>query len=155
MEIWKSVENYENLYEVSSLGNIRKTDGKILSANKNNKYCQVELRKNTKAKTSLIHRLVAEAFLPNPENKKCVNHINGIKTDNRIFNLEWVTHGENNSHAIQTGLKKSIHPAKGIIQMDMDGKEIARYHSSEHAPKGFSSGCICLVANGKRNQPTS
>jgi hypothetical protein len=73
------------------------------------------------------------------------------KLNNSLSNLEWATHGENNSHALMTGLKTPVYPARGIIQLDMNGNEIARYRTSEDVPKPFHSGCVCLVANGKRN----
>lgn len=101
-------------------------------------------------KSTAVHRIIAEAFIPNPDGKKCVNHKDGDKQNNHVANLEWVTYGENNSHAIRTGLKKPIHEAKGVIQMDMDGNEIARYHSSEHVPPQFRSGNVCHVCNGNR-----
>src|SRR3954465_286891 len=65
-------------------------------------YYRVQLTYRCKSKTIAVHRLLATAFIPNPYNKKCVNHINGDKTDNRIENLEWATHGENEQHAYDT-----------------------------------------------------
>ena len=70
-------------------------------------YPAVNLCLLGKCKTKKIHKLVAEAFIPNPENKKCINHINGIKADNRIENLEWVTYKENSVHAHDSGLIKT------------------------------------------------
>lgn len=67
-------------------------------------YPRVNLSKNGKQTVIRIHRLVAEAFISNPENKPCVNHKNGIKSDNRVDNLEWCTYSENNQHAYDTGL---------------------------------------------------
>ena len=120
--------------------------GKLLKAGKSKAgYLTVSLRGSTKT----IHRLVAETFIPNPLNLPCVNHKDGNKLNNHVSNLEWVSYGENNSHAIRIGLKKSINQAKGVIQLDMNGNEVARFHSSEHAV-GFSSGNICHVCNGKR-----
>jgi hypothetical protein len=91
-------------------------DGKVFSHkynkflaernNKNRAYNSVLLYHNNIKNNVLVHRLVAMTFLDNPLNKRCVNHINGNKTDNRIENLEWVTHSENSKHAFNTGLNK-------------------------------------------------
>lgn len=128
-EIWKEIEGFEGRYEVSNLGRIRtvkniqrfwsKTSGewkleeRIIATNKirksfknNSGYLRVGLKDKDKLKTCLVHQLVAQAFIPNLENKKNVNHINGDKTDNRVENLEWVTQKENMKHAVQTGLSK-------------------------------------------------
>ena len=72
------------------------------------KYQLVCVRQNGKAVTKRVHRLVASAFIPNPENKEQVNHINGIKEDNRVENLEWATQSENQIHAHKTGLKDNF-----------------------------------------------
>lgn len=78
-------------------------------------YCQVTLTENKRQFVVKIHRLIAEAFIPNPENKPQVNHINGIKTDNRVENLEWVTSSENLFHAHRIGIKKpSKHQAEVV-----------------------------------------
>ena len=79
-----------------------------------NGYLSVALLCNGKKKQHSVHRLVAKAFIPNPENKREVNHINGIKTDNRINNLEWNTRSENNKHAFVAGLKKGTN--KGVFR---------------------------------------
>lgn len=106
-EIWKDIEGYNNLYkglyQVSNMGRVRRM--KILKPHFNSSgYYIVSLVNNKKAKTCRIHRLVARAFIPNPENKPEVNHISGMKTDNTVDNLEWCTGKENSLHAVNIGL---------------------------------------------------
>lgn len=96
VEVWKDVLGYEGLYEVSNFGNIRNNRGKILSYKPgNNGYVRVILRKNGTEGRLSIHRLVAQAFIENPENKPEVDHINRIKNDNRVINLRWAYSHEN------------------------------------------------------------
>lgn len=115
-EIWKDAIGY-NGYMVSSLGNVRTKARKTLKGfvkakelkiwNGNNKYPRVNIQVDGKSKSVCVHRLVAETFLDNPLNKPQVNHINGIKSDNRLQNLEWATRFENMKHAYDTGLLKA------------------------------------------------
>lgn len=116
-EIWKSVEGYEGLYEISNLGNLyrleyitnrgRKIKGKLMNQYLNYKgYIQVYLIKEGKKFTTTIHRLMAIAFIPNPDNKPQINHLNGIKNYNKLENFEWCDNSENQLHAFHTGLKK-------------------------------------------------
>ena len=99
MEIWKYISEYGEDYQVSNLGRVRslkRKNIKIMNIKINRHgYCTVYLTKNGMLKTVTVHRLVAKAFIPNPENKPCIDHINTIKTDNRVENLRWVTHKEN------------------------------------------------------------
>ncbi len=78
-------------------------------------YKMIALTKKGNTKIISMHRLVAIAFIPNPKNKPCINHKNGIKTDNRIKNLEWCTHAENSQHAYRTGLSKPSYGMKDKI----------------------------------------
>lgn len=124
MEVWKKIKGFEKLYEVSNLGRVRRLDtivvdknnmkkhikGKILNSQQySNGYLFYCLSKNGLRKGFLAHRLVALAFIKNPENKKEVNHINEDKTDNRVKNLQWMTHKENINHgtAIERRVKNS------------------------------------------------
>lgn len=122
-EEWKSVIGFEELYEISSLGRIKSlpkpffgvgTNGRgmtplaivkqNLGTTKGKEYLRVALSKNGKPVHKSVHRLVAEHFIPNPDNKPQVNHIKGIRTDNRASQLEWATNSENVKHAFKIGL---------------------------------------------------
>lgn len=110
-EIWKGISGYEGLYEISNFGYVKsfckKTGGSII---KNilgqNGYYKVNLMKRGKRKQPYIHRLVAQAFIPNPENKPEVNHIDGNKLNNHVSNLEWCTSKENSLHCLSNSLQK-------------------------------------------------
>ena len=106
-EVWKDI--YEE-YQISNLGRIKSLKwGKerILTPRKNFKgYMQIHIRVNGKDKVIKVHRLVAEAFIPNPDNKPQVNHIDGNKENNTSLNLEWCTNSENQLHAYKNGLQK-------------------------------------------------
>ena len=125
-EIWKDIEGYEGLYQVSNLGKIKSIQylnrvnnksyprNKILKIIINEKgYLKVDLYKLKKKKRFRIHRLVAQAFIPNPNNFPEINHINGNKQDNSINNLEWCTHSYNMKEAYKLGL---VTPPKKVSQ---------------------------------------
>lgn len=120
-EIWKDIENYNGAYQVSNFGEVKSVErltksrlGNLNKLNKgrilkhcvsNNGYHGVLLCKDGKMKRFTLHRLVAQAFILNTENKPQVNHINGKKSDNHVKNLEWCTMVENMKHAVKTGLR--------------------------------------------------
>lgn len=107
LQVWEPITGYEN-YSISNRGEVKNSHKRLLKPYRDGKgYMAVALCKNGVPETKLVHRLVAAAFISNPENKATVNHINGVKTDNRIENLEWASQSENNKHAYDTGLSKA------------------------------------------------
>lgn len=104
----KDINGYNGEYQIDIYGNVwsfKKSKEIILKPQRmKNGYRTIGLKKNGIGKTFLIHRLVAIAFIDNPENKPEVNHINGNKNDNTVSNLEWVTHSENMTHGFENGL---------------------------------------------------
>ena len=111
-EIWKDISGYEGLYQISNYGKIKSLSRfqsateRILKSEINKcGYVRIRLSYKNVSKKYQVHRIVALTFIPNPENKPCVNHINGIKSDNRAKNLEWCTNSENMKHAFKNGLQ--------------------------------------------------
>ena len=114
--IWKDIEGYEGLYQVSDAGEVRSLD-RITTGNRNRKingkvlaklktgtgYYRVDLCKNGKTKRHKVHRLVAKAFIENPNNKPFVNHIDNNPLNNNVSNLEWCTASENSLHSVRCG----------------------------------------------------
>ena len=158
IEIWKDIPEYEGLYQVSNLGRIRSLDrmrkngknstqlqkGKIMTLVPHHKtsYLNVMFCVNDKRKLFSVHRLVAKIFIPNTDaNKTEVNHKNGIKADNRVDNLEWVTPLENRIHSDRV-LGKKIQDRK-IIQYDLQGNIIATFNSVKE--------CAEITKSNRRN----
>lgn len=120
--MWKDIKGFEGLYQVSDTGKVKRISSEVTSITgqkyivpgrmlkttlTGRGYPTVTLSKQGKVKRYYVHRLVAEAFIPNPENKPTVNHINGNKLQSNVENLEWSTYSDNNQHAYNTGLKAS------------------------------------------------
>lgn len=149
-EIWESIEGYKGLYEVSNLGRVKRIKSnkeRLLKVRKNRYgYIYFILSKNNIPKSKTVHRLVARAFLANPQNKPQVNHKNGIKTDNRLNNLEWLTISENHKHAYKIGLKyqegensgnpslneKQVRAVKHCLKLGMTNIDISKYFPVTH-----------------------
>lgn len=159
-EIWKDIKDYEGIYQVSNLGRVKSVDrldgsnhrlkGKIKSTSiRPNGYENVILFKNSKRKGHSIHRLVAQAFISNTDNKSEVNHIDENKTNNQASNLEWVTAKENMNHGTRTH-KAILKMSKKVYCFETDKTYInARYASEE---LGVSRKSICDVCLGKYKQ---
>jgi hypothetical protein len=148
-----NIENFPNYY-CDKDGNIF-SKNKKLKQSKRNGYLCVSLCNKGFSKTINVHRIIAKAFIPNPENKPQVNHINGIKTDNRVENLEWVTQSENAIHGIKNGLylppvKNRLDLSKEVYQYDLLGNFINKFPSANEASRvtGISQRHISSCARG-------
>ena len=111
---YKEIEDYNGYYLVGNNGTISNRSKQLKSYINNSGYECIKFTNGGVRKHRLIHRLVAEAFVSNPDNKKEVNHIDGNKLNNNAYNLEWVTSSENKQHAIATGLKVYNLPSLGL-----------------------------------------
>lgn len=177
-EIWKDIENYEGYYQISNLGRVRSLDrivkrsngrvenrkGKLMSTrvsnsnkakNKNASDREnITLNKDGQIKHHLIHRLVAQAFIPNPENKKTVNHIDGNSLNNIVTNLEWATHSENVQHAYDNGLYPNV--IRAMIAINIETGEFIRTRTLTEMSKTInaktSSVRVCARENMKKGK---
>lgn len=152
MECWKSIVGWER-YEVSDIGNIRNAKtGRVRNLTPNEGgYLTVGLHRDGGQKTFLVHRLVAEAFIPNPSKKTQVNHINGSPSDNRIENLEWVTSKENCLHAHRVLMREASGWCKPRVEVLCVETGVV-YRSCRAAARcvGGTSQGICRVCRGER-----
>lgn len=139
-EIWKNIDDYEGLYQISSIGKLKRTEGydsrghyrkeKILKPKiDKDGYYEYALSKNGKVRYFRAHRLVAEAFIPNPENKPCIDHINCIRSDNRIENLKWCTNKENHNNPLSI-VNHSRANYIPIIQYSLNGEILKIWDSA-------------------------
>lgn len=169
-ETWKDIEGYNGYYQVSSVGRVKSFNSPnkqisefIMKQNINRYgYMTIKFEVNGKRVSFLVHRLVANAFIPKIENKEIVNHLNGNKQDNRIENLEWTTTAGNNQHAYDTNLrsqkKGSDSNCSGaktscsieIIQLSKEGVFIRTYASIGEAERETGINHISPCCNGKR-----
>ncbi len=175
-EIWKPIEGTDGKYEVSNTGKVRclnyKQTGKtkeLTASEKVGGYLQLRVKKNGNLKTVVVHRLVADAFIPNPDRKPEVNHIDGNKKNNSADNLEWVTRSENIKHAVNIGLRekvaseaskrgkvwiKELHKKqrKAVIATKIDTGEQFAFDSQQEAAEclGLQKSHITSVINGNR-----
>lgn len=155
-EIWKDIKDYEGYYQISNLSRVKSIKfGKerILKPVTNSSgYLQVTLCKNNIKKQYLVHRLVAEAFLDNPDNLPQVNHKDENPLNNVVSNLEWCDRKYNINYG--TGIeRRSKKKSKTVLQYTLDGVFVREWESAKQAEKegGFDNGHIISVCGGKRN----
>lgn len=167
-EIWKNINNYNNEYAVSNLGNVRRNDSynykgyhfkeRILSQQIDRLgYCRVYLTKYSKTKVFLVHRLVAQAFIPNPHNLPEVNHKDENKLNNAVENLEWCTHIYNSNYGTRVSriIPKTIAKTrKKIYQLSLNGDVINLWDGVNIAAKtlGITQQNITKCYQGLRRQ---
>jgi len=164
IEVWKPIKGYE-FYEVSNLGRVKSLERfvkkkfgerivvkKIIKQSEDGAgYYQVVIYRNNSKKTFRVHRLVADAFIENHDNKRCVNHKDGNKKNNFWKNLEWATHKENSQHAWMNGLKNTDHLERKVAQIK-DGKVVRVWKSQSEVDRrlNIKQGNISKCCLGKR-----
>lgn len=165
-EIWKEIDGYDGFYEISNLGRCKThyalgsgkytEEGRIIKPVKcSNGYLEYQLRKDGKRKCHMAHRLVAQAFIPNPDNKEEVNHIDECITNNKVDNLEWVTPKENCNYGTRNKRSIENHKYNKIIQLTLEGEYIATHNDAKEASKvvGLTgSSCIIRCCKGENKQ---
>ena len=161
-EVWKDVLGYEGLYKVSNKGNVfsvgrvssqgKKCGGLTLNPrNVGAGYLQVSLYKNGKMKGEYVHRLVAEAFIPNPESLPQINHIDEVKVNNELSNLEWCTREYNNNYG--TRVERFTQAlSKKVRAVNVETGEVVTFNSTQEAGrKGYSNSSVSAACRGVYN----
>ncbi len=170
VEVWKDISGYEDLYQVSNFGRVRRLKGFICvnDFKRNRAYIKVIGEKvlkqfsdnngymtiNLHGKRFRVHRLVANAFIPKIKGKNIINHIDGNKANNYVYNLEWCSYKENSIHAVKIGLHNNFNPKKtNVVMLSDNGEIIKRFNSITEAYNYFGlsyRGSISEVCKGKR-----
>lgn len=154
-EIWKDIEDYEGLYQVSNFGRVKRVEtGRILKGSKEPiGYLRVNISKNGIESTKKIHRLVSQAFIPNPENKSDVNHIDEDKANNNVNNLEWSTRKENINHGTRNE-RSSKTQSIPIIAINLKTGESQEFYGTNECARQLEIQApnISAVLKGNRKQ---
>ena len=152
-ETWKPVVGYEGYYEVSSAGDIRniRTNHILKSKVENNGYVRVHLSKNGIATSELLHRVVAKAFLDNPDEHKTVNHIDENKKNNDVSNLEWCDMSYQNKYG-NGAVRRNEAKERPVVQMTLDNDPVKVWGSITEASEllGLNPSTVVCVCKGKR-----
>lgn len=149
MELWADVRGYEGLYEVSNAGNVRR-DGKVLKpyARKRDGYMVLTLSKNGVQRSVRVHRIVAEAFVPNPENLFEINHKDEDRGNNAASNLEWCTHKANCNHGTRS--RKIAQKLSRAVVQSLDGEIVKVWGGAQEAGRaGYTRCSVIQCCNGK------
>ena len=155
-EIWKDIKGYEGIYQVSNFGNVRRVKMLKQYYDESKGYNVVCLSKNGNSKVVKVHQLVAKAFIPNPDNKSCIDHINTDRTDNRVENLRWVSIKENmnNPLTINHNILAQRKVMKPVVQMTKEGYFKAIYRSQAYAGKMINKSPTTIMAYCKKKIDT-
>lgn len=158
-EVWCDVKNYEGIYQVSNLGRVRRLGGtpycpkdRLLKPRLASQggYPQVTLSKECKATSCYVHRLVADAFIPNPQNYTEINHLDENKKNNCASNLEWTTRKGNMNYGTLKARLSAIR-CKPVNQFTLDGQFVQWYPSAKSTKyDGFVPQCVSLCCSGKQ-----